>query len=57
MAHRIEIKGPFRYVVLGLVVAFFAGSWLAPDLLAGLTGSGAAGACCAAATSSVTTAI
>ena len=40
MAHRIEIKGPFRYVVLGLVVAFFAGSWLAPDLLAGLTGSG-----------------
>ena len=40
MAHRIEIKGPLRYVLLGLVLVFFAGSWLAPDLLAGLTGSG-----------------
>ena len=40
MAHHIEIKGPFRYVLLGLVIAFFAGSWLAPDLLASLTGSG-----------------
>jgi hypothetical protein len=40
MAHRIEIKGPFRYVVAGLVVLFVAGNWLAPDLLAGLTGSG-----------------
>ena len=26
--------------MLGLVVVFFAGNWLAPDLLAGLTGSG-----------------
>jgi hypothetical protein len=40
MAHRIEIKGPLRYVLLGLVVVFCASSWLAPDLLAGLTGSG-----------------
>lgn len=40
MAHRIEIKGPFRYIVLGLVIVLFAGNWLAPDLLAGLTGSG-----------------
>ena len=40
MAHRIEIKGPLRYVLLGLVIVFFAGNWLAPDLLAGLTGKG-----------------
>jgi hypothetical protein len=40
MAQRIEIKGPFRYVLVGLVVLFLAGNWLAPDLLAGLTGSG-----------------
>jgi len=40
MAHRIEIKGPFRYVLVGVVVLFCAGNWLAPDLLAGLTGSG-----------------
>ena len=40
MAHRIEINGPFRYVVVGLVVLFFGGNWLAPDLLAGITGSG-----------------
>lgn len=40
MEHRIAIKGPFRYIVVGLVILAFAGSWLAPDLLAGLTGSG-----------------
>jgi hypothetical protein len=40
MAHRIEIKGPFRYVLLGLVIVFFAGNWLAPGLLASVTGSG-----------------
>jgi hypothetical protein len=40
MAHRIEIKGPLSYVLLGLVTVFFAGNWLAPDLLAGLTGNG-----------------
>jgi hypothetical protein len=40
MAHRIEVKGPLRYVLLGLVIVFFAGNWLAPDLLAGLTGEG-----------------
>jgi hypothetical protein len=40
MAHRIEINGPFRYVVVGLVVVFCGGNWLAPDLLAGITGSG-----------------
>ena len=40
MAQRIEIKGPFRYFLVSLVIAFFAGNWLAPDLLAGLTGSG-----------------
>jgi hypothetical protein len=40
MAQRIEIKGPFRYCVVGLLILFFAGSWLAPDLVAGLTGSG-----------------
>ena len=39
MVHRIAINGPFRYVVLGLVIVFFAGNWLAPDLLDGLTGS------------------
>jgi len=40
MARRIEIKGPFRYVVLGVVILFCGSNWLAPDLLAGLTGSG-----------------
>jgi hypothetical protein len=40
MAHRIEIKGPFRYVLLGLLLVFFVGNWLAPGLLAGVTGSG-----------------
>lgn len=40
MAHWIEIKGPLRYFLLGLVIVFFAGNWLAPDLLAGLTGEG-----------------
>ena len=40
MAHRIEIRGPLRYVLLGLLIVFFAGNWLAPDLLAGLTGTG-----------------
>ena len=40
MAHRIEIKGPFRYVLVGLVIVLFAGNWLAPALLAGLTGKG-----------------
>jgi hypothetical protein len=40
MAQRIEIKGPFRYILVSLVILFLAGNWLAPDLLAGLTGSG-----------------
>ena len=40
MARRIEIKGPFRYVLVSLLILFVAGNWLAPDLLAGLTGSG-----------------
>jgi hypothetical protein len=40
MARRIEINGPFRYVVVGLVVLFCGSNWLAPDLLAGITGSG-----------------
>ena len=40
MARRIEIKGPFRYVLLGLVILLFAGNWLAPGLLASVTGSG-----------------
>jgi hypothetical protein len=40
MAQRIEIKGPFRYVLVSLLILFFAGNWLVPDLLAGLTGSG-----------------
>ena len=40
MAQRIEIKGPFRYVLVSLLVLVLAGNWLAPDLLAGLTGSG-----------------
>jgi hypothetical protein len=40
MAYRIEIKGPCRYLVLGLVILFCGSNWLAPDLLAGLTGSG-----------------
>jgi hypothetical protein len=49
MAHRIEIKGPFSYVLLGLVTVFSAGNWLAPGLVAGLTGKvNAIGACCAA---------
>ena len=40
MAHRIEIKYPLRHVVVALDILFLAGNWLAPDLLAGLTGSG-----------------
>lgn len=40
MAHRIEIKGPLRYLLLGLVIVFVASNWLAPDLLAGFTGKG-----------------
>ena len=40
MAHRIEIKGPFRYILVSLLILFVAGNWLVPDLLAGLTGSG-----------------
>ncbi len=40
MAHRIEVKGPAKYLVVGVVVLFLGGNWLAPDLLAGLTGSG-----------------
>jgi hypothetical protein len=40
MARRIEIKGPFRYVLVSLLILFVAGNWLVPDLLAGLTGSG-----------------
>jgi hypothetical protein len=40
MAHRIAIEGPFRYVVVGLLIVFCGGNWLAPDLLAGITGSG-----------------
>jgi hypothetical protein len=40
MAQRIEIKGPFRYVLVSLLILFVAGNWLVPDLLAGLTGSG-----------------
>ena len=40
MARRIEIKGPFRYVLLGLVILLFVGNWLAPGLLASVTGSG-----------------
>jgi hypothetical protein len=40
MAHRIEIKGPFHYILVSLLILFVAGNWLVPDLLAGLTGSG-----------------
>ena len=40
MARRIEIEGPFRYVLVSLLILFVAGNWLVPDLLAGLTGSG-----------------
>ena len=40
MAHRIEVKGPLEYVVVGVVVAIVAGNLLAPGLLAGITGSG-----------------
>jgi hypothetical protein len=40
MAQRIEIKGPLRYVLVSLLILLFAGNWLVPDLLAGLTGSG-----------------
>ena len=39
MAHRIEIKGPLRYVLVSLLILLFAGNWLVPDLLAGLTGT------------------
>ena len=40
MAQRIEIKGPFRYALVSLLILFVAGNWLVPDLLAGFTGSG-----------------
>jgi hypothetical protein len=40
MARRIEVKGPFRHVLIGLLLLFVAGNWLVPDLLAGLTCTG-----------------
>lgn len=53
MARRIEIKGPLRYLLSGLLLVVFAGSWLVPDVPADLTGTAtAAVACCAAAKSS-----
>lgn len=40
MAHRVQLKGPAKYVVIGLVAILFASNWLVPDLVAGVTGQG-----------------
>ena len=40
MAKAIEIKGPWKYLALGAVLALLLGNWILPDLLADTTGSG-----------------
>jgi hypothetical protein len=39
MAHLIEVRGPAKYGLVGLVMFLILGAWLAPSLVSGLVGS------------------
>jgi hypothetical protein len=36
----VEIRGPWKYLAVGAVLALVLGNWILPDLLADATGSG-----------------
>jgi hypothetical protein len=40
VAREIEIKGPAKYLVVGVVATLFLSNWLVPDLVAGVIGKG-----------------
>ena len=40
MAKAIQLKGPWKYLAVGAVLAFLLGNWVLPDLLSSATGSG-----------------
>ena len=39
MAQRIEVRGPARYGLVGLVLLFMIGAWLTPSFISGFIGS------------------
>lgn len=40
MAKAIPLKGPWKYLAIGAVLAFLLGNWVLPELLSSATGSG-----------------
>jgi hypothetical protein len=39
MAHRIEVSGPAKYALVGVVLFLVLGAWLAPSLVSSVAGS------------------